>query len=445
MDRAFSEMSLYSPLQYGNSDPFNTCAIPIGPYEAHLFRIYEQFTRPLLLNLKQPKWQTYMASGIVETHTNCLQDEAAAYSMLARNSALEHVMMKRSSADISTPLLNYTTKTQAALQRRLALMNGSETPRIVSTIMWSTCYLASAEMIVGSPSTDFHFQALSKLIVRYVELAGQDLELNTILMLVYVVVVRAAATLTRPVLDMSNWFPRLCQETWQTGELIWRARGNSITEAIIHQDVKDESIREIVRTQKLGPNFSPEMIESCHDPQESKLLYNTMRSQELYRNGQMLSVAADAHEKLRRTDLTSGQFWEESLRAYISLSVILWLRLTSTTTFFGNTLFDACVYILPHMKTTLTNLQERSEQKRHREAQFWALFMGVQCELHREHVLEMTPMCGEWFKNTFHDHAAAMQIRTWQQAVGIFRSFLFDDELKPHISVWWNQVFREEM
>lgn len=386
-----------------------------------------------------------MAGEVAMTHTTCLKDEAAAYSILARNSALEHIVIRRSNPAMSTSLLSYTTKTQAALRRRLALMNGSETPQLVFTTMWSTCFLASAEMIVNSPTTDFHFRALSKLVMRYVELTGKGLEIDTILNLVYVVMMRSTATLSRPVLDMANWFPRLCHEMWYMAEVTWFAGEASASSRIIHGDVKDEVIRKLLRSQSLAPNLSANLVETCHDPQAIKLLCNTVRSQELYRNGQMLSIAVDALEKLRRTDVTREQLQDESARACLSLSVILWLRLTSATTFFGNAFFDTSVYMLPHLKSVLANLGEGRAQKKYRESQFWALFVAVQSELHRKHVLGMGPICGAWFMQAFRDHTAAMQIQNWQEAVRIFECFLFTDGLRPHISEWWHQVISDEV
>lgn len=441
-------MTLSSPLQLGNSDPFSSYAIPIGPYEAYLFQFYQRLTLPALYNLDQPKWRDFVINEITKTHQNCLQDEAAAYSLLARNSALEHMYIRRANPGMSPSLLSYMTKAQASLHRRLALMDGTETHELVYTIMWTTCFLAGTEMIVRSPTTDFHFNALGKLIVHYVELTGKKLEAGSVLILVYVVLLRATTTLTRPVLDMSDWFPQICQDTWWAAEAHWSKKEYSSSAIFIHREIEDEVIREVMRNQRQGSNVSPDLIETCDDPEEIKLLANTMRSQELYRNGQMLNVATEALEKLGAANLTLEEVQDESARAYVSISTIVWLRLTSVTTFFGNAIFDAAVYVLPHFRMVLMDLERREDtraQVRYRESQLWALFMAVQSEFHRLHVLGRAPVCGEWFMETFRDHASAMQIQSWQQAINIFEQFLFSDELKPHISEWWQEVFPDTM
>lgn len=449
LTHTFSNMSLSSPLQLGNSDPFNAYAIPIGPYEVYLSQVYQQLTFPQLYNLKQPKWRQFVANEIASTHHTCLQDEAAAYSLFARNSALEHVIIRRSNPAVSTPLLNYMTRTQAALHRRLALMDGSETPQTVYTITWTTCFLASAEMIVKSSTTDYHFRALGKLIVRYAELMGENMEIGSILILVYVVLMRASTTLTVPVLDMADWFPRVCQDTWYEAEALWPMRVNSSPGIAVHREIKDKVIREIMTSQRQGPNFSPDLIETCHDTEKARLLANTMRSQELYQNGQMLNVATDALKQLGAADLTLESLQDESARAYMAISTIVWLRLTSATTFFGNAIFDSSLFVLPHLRKVFANLEERGlymrGPQRHQQPKLWALSMAVQSEFHRKYVLGAAPVCGEWFIEALRDHASSMQIHSWQQAVNILEQFLFNDELKPHISEWWQEVFSDKI
>lgn len=376
---------------------------------------------------------------------NCLKDEAAAYGLLARNAAMETVMTGGLDAPPSPAILDYMTRAQAALRLKLPLLDGSESSSTVYPIMWATCLLAGTEMILRSPTADVHLRALSNLVVRYVELMGQDLDEGSILNLVYADITRASIDPNRPFLDVLNWFPQIFQGVWKAAEERLGSQYR-IVDAKVHSDVTDETTRLHILSAREDLRIFRHLRGVTLSPQDVKLISTVTQSRRLHRQGQLLNIAMDEIEHLDRPGQTIEEIQDHSARAYVPLAILLWSLSASPISIGGTVLFDPAPGILPYLKHTITKGMVSSQAReqgygRYMDARLWALYVGAQTECNRTEVLGLNKVCGEWFPETFFKQASTMRVETWQRAVTIFEQFVHSDHMMPHISHWWQPGF----
>lgn len=388
-----------------------------------------------------PNWTQY---GIV------LEDEAAAYSLLARSAALEHWKLSGRDAAPSTSLIKYMAMSQAALHKKLPLLDGFETPEIVYSIMWTSAILAMADMFMGSLTVHIYSRAMCRMIVRYVELAGQNLQPELILYPLYTDAIRSLVTVTRSNVDMIYWFPQVFRSMWNKAATLCPIKDDAISTCQIHPDIKDTILRDIMLSQRENGNPYLDTQDTRMNAADSLLLANTIRTQELYRYGRLLNIAVDEMECLKESPALPRQIpqliQEQITRVYVTLATLLWMNLTSPTSFASNAMLDSTPGFLKHLKATVMQSNWHQEvspdsNQPYAVAKLWALFVGVHAELQRKDAQKADYVCTDWFFKAFRQHADSMRIHSWQQSVALLRQILYSDRMKPHISEWWHYVF----
>lgn len=431
-------------LQLGNSDPFNSYAIPVGPRETSLLNIYGDITAQIL-----SKASVWKLKNVDVVRVACLSDQAASYALLARNSAIEDLMLRGSDAEPSTAHLGYLTEAQAGLRRKLSLMTGTETASMICPIMWATCFLAYAEMVIGSPTAGLHSRAMSKLAVRYTELMGDSVNKADIIAVAIIDFMRACTTLTRPTIDMDNWFPHLFQDIWNKTGLSRSQHGEKEAKAsAVHRDVKDKRLKAMIMAQREEHNRRQDLLEGEFDVEEAKLRSLAVHSQELFQDVQLLHIALDALERLGTPSMSAEQVQDQVVRAYTSFSVLLWLFITSAISFTTERLLNGTGKLLHHVQSMMVKDvvegKAVSNVESYKDARLWALCVGVQTEMHRKGTLSYELACGEWFFEAFRAEVESREDASWQQVVSISEQFLSIQRMKPHISQWWHQVVPQD-
>lgn len=380
----------------------------------------------------------------------CLPDKAATLALLARNLAIQEFRSRRGqSTEISTTNLSYLAGAQAALRKNLGYMSGSgpRTPSIIIQILWTTCLLAYAELINGSPTVGLHLRAMSQILVRYAELTGSHVDRAHVIGVSIIDVVRACTTLTRPTIDMVNWFPAIFRTMWEeTGVVCHNVQGDkkSVASSIVHRAIKDKRLRTIVLVQRQEQEKHHELVEANLDAKEASVRGQSIHSRQLFQQAQLLHIVLDAIERLGTPRISQEQVQDQTTRAYLSISVLLWLLITSPVSFTPERLLDGIGRILQHARNILmkggNDARVFPSDPRFQEARLWALCIGVHTELHRKENLGHEPACATWFFEAFAVGVKSMKIRSWQQMTEISEHFLPLDRMQPHISRWWQQV-----
>lgn len=428
---------MYSPLQLGNSDPFDVYAIPIGPRESQLLAFHRDILvpriyHPALLNL-----------GHVDAfNAGCLKDQTTAYALFARNAALEDAQLRGRHATPSDCFFEYMTRGCAVLRHKISLMDGSESAHAMLPVMWATCLLATAEMFTSIATGDAHLRAMSQLVVRYIKLLDGKLEETLpVLIMTFVDTMKACATLSRPMIDACRWFPSLFQDVWYTMKLARpTAQAGDSESGLIHADVQDKVLKDIIvswrgREQNVG---------------DYKIYWHAVFSHVIFQHYQLLHVTLDAIEQLKTPSTNLARTQRQSVRGYLSAALLLWIQITSQTPFVNDAMFDLRSSMLRHIRNMMNKdlLVQNSSTNRSRaytDARLWTLFTAFHVQLRLRKTLDSNKFRDDdWFIHTFRVEARLSQIRSWQQAVPIFEQFLYDDQLEPHISEWWHWIFSEQ-
>lgn len=440
VDQQLSLSPLHSPLRLGNSDPFDSQSIPIGPYEYDLLKVYREFALQSL-----GRGAAWKVGNLDVVHMTCLSDKAATFALLARNSAVRALRSGVNSTEMSTVQLGYLTGAQAGLRKNLALMTGSRTRSMIHRVLWTTCLLAYAEMIHGSPTAGVHVRAMSQLLLKYTELMGDQVNKSDIIAVAIIDFVRACRTLTRPTIDMIDWFPSMFREIWDTTGLYRIEQASKDTQwDSVHQAIRDKRLRAMIVDQREEQEKCRALLEVETSREEATVRGHSVHSRQLYQKVQLLHIFLDAMERFEAPRMSVEQRHDQVSRAYVSLAVLLWVNIASPISFTTERLLDGTGRILQHMRNILT--QDRGDAtmgssiERYRDARLWALCIGVQTERHREEQLGLVPACGGWFFEAFDAELRAMRVRSWQQVVDVSEQFLSLEGIKPHISCWWHTV-----
>lgn len=453
MSLTSSPLLINSPLKLGNSDPFHTYAITIGPREFRTLQVYQKYVVPCLYKSYSPETVDAVIHTQRLSFVGLLQDEVTAYALLSREAALETLLSRKSNVAVTSHLsLIYMTKCQAVLRGRLSLIDGSETPDTVVRILCTILRLTAAEAMIDSQNAHLHIHALKRLFTRYSQLVGSDLDNKVtadLLALMHADVCQALRTSGRPILDMKDWFPYLNHDRMDARSLSPSSGEDMQSESeIIHRDVKDQVLRSAIRRQRKTLLLYHESLKKDLDSKVAGLLSSTLEK-EIYQQIQLLNITANAEEVLRTPGLGPEQLHNQCAQAYLSFSVLLWSRRTLPTSILTNLLLDMASPTLRRLKNIIMidKIGQRTHLHRNQsyaDARLWALSVGIYTELQSRETSGISTICGDWFLETFRDEARAMHVHTWQHAVMIFERFLYSDRIQPHISRWWNKVVHPE-
>lgn len=430
-----------SPLQLGNSDPFHSYAIPIGPAESF---ILNQYLESVSLQFNQTDPKTCLISAFSRRYyVQCLQSEAAAYGLLARNATVMGQTCLNQYAPDSLSIIRYLARGQAALQRQLALINGDETPEMVYAVMWAASFLATIELTLGRSNVHIHVHAVCALVERYVDLLAEKLDPMNVLYPIYVTFGIVSMTLTRPVFDMESWFPRTFRASWLKVETTYTDKFSSMTGSLIHSDIQDSLLQDFIISQRnnweIYSYFLGVPLKDARPDDETDLT-NGIGSHEAWYYGRTLNLAISAMNSLEGSDLCPEQMQGKATTAYVSIAMLLWVNTKNNGIASRRAFGVVCLGLLQHLKSAIIKATALQRPGQYATAKLWALFMGAHTESQRRLVLNLDCACGTWFFDAFREQVNHMQVQSWQHAVSIFEEVLYNNAMRPHISDWWDQV-----
>lgn len=428
-------------LTLGNSDPFHAFAIQIGPTDNFYLKYYHLTVIPQLYTIQNRRWTSSLASNERNACLNSLGDEAAAYSLLARNAAIHSIQSGPERTTSLTTVFKYQARAHAALRKKLTSLDETATNNdaVIYETMRATYLLAITDLLLKTSSAKVHLSALCELFTRYVSVKRARIDQPKFLFPFYVDIQYACTTLSRPMLDILKWFPAI--ESFSYSK--WHVPDKSFSHDI-HPDIEDEKVRRMIILKREGQYVHRDLNDHQFDADDLKYVSFAIHSRNIWFQGVILNVALDALDELQTLKVLGVTDYVSNTRAFIAVAVLHWGRFASQFHVAGKLLYDDAPLSIPLLRLLLLQhessnnlIDNKLNRKSYLHARFWALFVGAQAEQNREGFLGLGKLCGDWFLNAFRAQARAMGVSSWEEAVPIFRQFLYNDHLKPHISTWW--------
>lgn len=432
---------LSKALTLGNSDPFHAYAVQIGPTDNFYLKYYHLTVIPQIYTIVNRRWTSSLASNERLACVNSLRDEAGAYSLLARNAAIYNVQSGSDCKASQTTVLVYQGRAQAALRKKIMSLDGEtlHDDTVMYETMWATYLLALTDVLLKAPSAKVHLNALRELFTRYASVKGADLDGPRFLFPFYVDIHYACTTLSRPMFDILKCFPEIEDfdySKWHVPDISYNCD--------VHPEVEDKTVRRMIVVKREGQCVHRDFLNHRFDESDLKPVSFALHSRNLWFQAVMLNGALDVLEKLRTRKALDITGYHLNARAFISIAVLHWGRFASVFPVAGKLLYDEAPATLPMLRLLI--LQQGSysnasagttKRRSYADARLWALFVGTQSEKNRQDVLGLVKVCDDWFLDEFRAQAYVMGVKSWAEAVSIFRQFLYNDHLQPHISTWW--------
>lgn len=437
-------LTLSKTLRYGNSDPFNSYATPIGALDNFYIQYYRNDVLPQLYTIQHRKWISTLVSADWRICLTCFESEAAMYAILARISAIFSITSRGSHSSNHLSVFQYQASAQAALRKQLILLskNNVQSDDNLLSCVWASCFLGATELLLNMPNARPHLEASRELIALYLQGKGQRLSQVDLLFFIYTDFQRACITLSRPLFSILTWFPWL----QSTGIDCWHVPAEAY-DTSIHPEVDDPVLRAMISIKREGQYVHRDFEGQSVKEKDMDLVSFVLHGRNLLFQEKVLTVALDALQELSTIDAANSASEKIRARALIALAILHWGRFASQFHVASHLLYDDAPLLIPKLRLLLLQQQESeaftaSEPSMHPDAhaRLWILFVGAQAEENRANVLGLSRLFGDWFLDNFHSQALALGINSWQEAVPILEEFLYRDDLQPHISEWWGRV-----
>jgi hypothetical protein len=438
-------------LQKGNSDPFNSKAIPITAETSELLMFHESNVLPLIVACRE----AYGVSSSV-TKENWhdsfpeMHDECTAYGLLARTA----VVMSRSAAPgsrVAVQSLMYKRKTSELLRARLTK---SEYPLVVSQV-----YPIVVSMLIGAVFEDaldeaaIHIKMLKHLLYTHSSRVDKEVDLATLLAVSCFDFHRASKALARPIFDFGGWLADRFRPGWQQALKELPALSGQ-AEMSLERSIDDEKLRGLfITVREILEIRAMVMV----DPSISNVATQMSVAQwMLVCQGQLIDRYLDVMDVLNQDSQSDTQptasfdhKWDNYTKAYLSLAALWWTRrlgrMESAPTTPFTTIFNTT--IIPALKKALiqSNLvSDGLDAVVNSRVRLWALYVGAFAEQHLGRGLKMKipDLTSEdrWFTKELFLQARRMNLLVWSDLRQTLQGFLYSDSLEPHGSTWFTGV-----
>ena len=462
---------LASPLpvaNFGNSDPFNSCPIPIGPKETEVLLFYYQNVVPIFTryieamgipsDIGRSKWHDPFSA---------LQDKAEAYGFLARSA----VFMSRNLVGndrFTTRALTYRNKSSELLRSRLASREHQtfqgETSRTVSSLLITAVVEESFDAAL------VHAKLLNFLLREQIRM-GDEADPGLVFVGLWYDLHRATMTLTRPALELAGWVSKQLLPSWQEARRSIPPL-SGIARSGLDPQITDQPLRRLLTAIREFLEILGIVVADPERIPASTLLslagYITVCQCHLVnRYLDVLAVHAQSvdsnHPNPNPTmsnPLTSRPAWQASTTAYASIAAIYWTRQAikvENVPVGSARVFNAGKTLLPALRRCVTAAETYSnglDAQENARLRLWALYIGAMAEQAHDHGhgqssrvaegedTEMTRGLG-WFAREFAAQVIRMGLAMWSDVRRVLQGFLYSDSLQPHGSSWVVDVVRK--
>ena len=450
----------------GNSDPFGSCPIAIGPRETEVLAYYYQNVVPIFTryieamgvppDVGRSKWHDPFSG---------LQDRAEAYGFLARSA----VFMSRNAIgndQLITRALTYRNKSSELLRSRLASRQHQtyerETYQTVSSLLITAIVEESFQAAL------VHAKLLNYLL-REQSRQGKTVDPGAIMVGLWYDLHRASMTLTRPVFESSGWVSKQLLPGWQDARrtvppLSGNAR-NGLDLQVTDQPLRRLfiALREFLEITGLVASDSGCIPASTLISLASYITVCQCHLVNRYLD-LLASLPPSADSNILIPDPVTSSFlasqtnWQASTTAYVALAASQWTRqvIKIENVLVGSSarIFNAGKTILPALRRCMIAADAFSnglDPIKNGRLRLWALYVGALSERasdsslpvgeEEDHAPGMRRQLG-WFTHHFALQLNRMGLVMWSDVRRVLQGFLYSDSLQPHGSAWVVDVAR---
>jgi hypothetical protein len=435
IDEADDELpvSPRSLVAYGNTDPFDSYPIHIGPQENELISFYRDVFLPAqygfrvrIPNMEQLQKRDW------EACINGLRDEGVAHGSLARWG----YMVGPSNPRLQRLAIGHQLKATQSLIAKLATGADPQTPDIYLHLNM----LFSAETISrNAVGAAVHGQALRRM---FEEAWRQNtLDYKLLLWQVHNDVQNSSIFLSKTIFDMDGFLPTVLRPVWRATA----AEVPSMSAEAINADLDAAIEGQLIQLFKSNRIFwEMLLVFEQSSTEKSQMMMNRCNAQELLHLGRFINcyVAAQAKMLERGTREHKLRLFVQS---YLSLAAAYLIKRTNLDpVVLGRPIFDmrpALAASLRHALEQSRLLSNAEDQQRLAASRLWALYVGSMCELtYIGSVSSARPR--SWFLAGLARQALDMGIKSWASAVPVLRRFLYTDRSLPLGAEWFDEALR---
>jgi hypothetical protein len=420
----------------GNSDPFQSFAIPIDVRLAELL-IYtrDMYLPEIFTHVNAADVKAAVTSAMDETLT-FLHDTTTAYAHIAKIAA---VMPKESVAsELATQIPTFKLKGLASLRKRLMDPKSLQDASTSATML----LFLTAELYEGNlDAAATH----GNMIAHVLQTGLIPLNFLFLFSSLYDDTQRACFALSRPAFDVKMWVPQ------QLGPL-----GTTIVEKVayrlvtatcgpIETSIKSSAMRNILAEANYCSAIA--LLMSKTEDQVNTDNQATFRfgCRRLACIGTIINHYIDSREKMKQRQKSHINVLRNArMEAQICLGLLyLMRREAKMDMFWVKTRFG----VFSEHRNILANLQELLQQDdlkfegKYARVRLFGLFVGAWAAYANESAgVEYAVVEKEWFDSEFAAQAVMMRLWTWNTVENVLKGFHFLNFMQPNGSTFWKTM-----
>lgn len=430
--RATSPVSMVGK---GNSDPFQTFSIPIGPEENQLILLYRDYVLPSVYHLQvknkglNDKNMQELAERDWRDNIAGLEDEGTALATLARYGSI----VSRSNPDLRSTALKYLGQSTRVLRQKVSQRGD------LSSI--SNCLhinmLFNAEIInlnlVGAVT---HGKAFLHIFKQQWD--EQRLDYKMLLYQLHNDMQLTSTFLIRPIFDHGEWLPKVLKP-------LWDAAAPYMLEVEI-EDNLDPAIDHPVllywfkrRRQQLYHEGAKASDKDAIPP--LPLVTGSFMATTFLFHSRMLHHYLDTEKELKDEGLsleTKSSLYVRQLLALASTQLHKWAGYSPRI--LGVQMYDNKRY-LNALRAAIEQCEAcaaKAAVNKYSNAITWALYLGALAE--RDTLSESRQISNRWFHRKLASFARSAQVTTWDDLKAILKGFLYQESQLSKGSVWFEEL-----
>ncbi|KIV80114.1 hypothetical protein PV11_07636 [Exophiala sideris] len=366
--------------------------------------------------------------------------EGACFAWLSSHMALaRRIVSGQPAQKLLEDELRMRVKSIQLLQRYLA---EKDTNQASSALVQHVRYLLQAECQAGNiAAAKVHAAMLLQLPVCFQH--GRE-HVHHIMMIMWNVTDLACKTLERPIIPFDA--------TFTSGlALLWTVDPAEILQvSTVDEEIHSCIASPIIKTALVRLRSCLSMVSrrissaTTADRIQGDILFDWIATKTFYDMAALINLYNDLTEEAVVPECEAGQRLTE---ACLTLTVVYMLRqCIHTAPVDGVDIRDVSHVIVPRLQRDLQKaikLLTPAERIKYQDAYFWMFYVGALHEQSRVPLqvrAESAPETAAWFTNILVKQAYKLDVWTWNSAKSVLDMFVYDPELHPQGSLWFEAV-----
>lgn len=440
--------SPFTPLQHGQSDPFNCLAIPVGATENAIISFFQEGIIPAMAEgYGMPLvGMPIVAKTYFQNVFKSLEDEGCAYASLAFLGSLRGRV--KFDPNMERQVMIYRSKGFSSIKSK----NRFRADFCPKKFSWQLFMLRNAETVAGSYRLS---ELYGSLLAKIVDAGIVDSDLSLLNYILHSTVTASVKFLTRTSFDMDHWESHRLTSLWTMAKK--SVAGHLGETPFVDPSVLSPEVRKILVERKQTEALLH--LQASSSIQLSQAASVWIVTQNFIHQGRLVNHYADLQDKIARSQSTNSpptQLEQMRIQAALALATLLTCKEgMGYEAIEGIEVTGVMQNLLLHLRKALTatdgdtiwNLgpdaaaaaagARPSSTPSFRNPRLWALYVGAQIEHKIATRTDVTTTAHSWFNITFAAFARSHSLFSWPDICSILQGFYFDDEVKPHPSEWF--------